>query len=92
MNNNRIGIYHSELINQNSTEPRSLCEYFRKRKLAWMIFLIIIIMIASIIIIVIIIQKTKMNQNDNIWTAEVQTTVLITEDLTIGVTTTEGYF
>ncbi|CAF3936046.1 unnamed protein product, partial [Adineta steineri] len=61
----------SATVNSNATQPITLCERFRKRKLMWIVLIIIVALITTILVVVL---KTKKTNNEKTSTTEETTT------------------
>ncbi|CAF1136525.1 unnamed protein product [Adineta steineri] len=60
-NNNRIGVVDdAETVASNGTQPETLCEYLKRRKVMWITFTITVLVIITMIPIIIL-QRTKTN-------------------------------
>ncbi|CAF1483661.1 unnamed protein product [Adineta steineri] len=86
--NNRVGVDEAVEVNSNTTRLQRLCEYFRKRKLFWIIFLIIlIIVIIAISTTVALMNKTKREKTSTMEITTPTSTSTTTSATTMEITT-----
>ncbi|CAF1359610.1 unnamed protein product [Adineta steineri] len=68
-NNNRIGVENdSETVTSNTTQPTTLCEHLKRRKMMWITFTIIVLVM--IITIPIVMVETKKTNSETTSTTE----------------------